>query len=128
MRAAHRRGRTVTLRLRFADMVAITRARTLVHASDATEVLAGAAVELLREQAEEVQSRGCSLVGLSVGDLTDTGNVDDTAQLTLPFGSKARDGLDAALDELRERFGTTAIQRGSLLGRDRGFEMPKLPD
>src|SRR5690606_9701630 len=74
MRAAHRRGRTVTLRLRFADMVAITRARTLVHASDATEVLAGAAVELLREQAEAVQSRGCSLVGLSVGDLSDTGN------------------------------------------------------
>jgi DNA polymerase-4 len=128
IRAAHRRGRTVTLRLRFADMVAITRARTLGHPSDATEVLAGAAVELLREQADAVQARGCSLVGLSVGDLSDAGNDDDSAQLTLPFGSKPRDGLDAALDELRERFGTTAIQRGSLLGRDRGFEMPKLPD
>jgi DNA polymerase-4 len=29
---------------------------------------------------------------------------------------------------VRERFGTEAITRAVLLGRDRGFEMPLLPD
>lgn len=128
LRAAQRRGRTVTLRVRFGDMVAITRARSLPHPTDATEVIAGVAVALLREQAEAVQRRGCSLIGLSVGDLVDSGAGDDTTQLTLPFGTKPHDRLDATLDELRERFGATAVQRGSLLGRDRGWEAPKLPD
>ena len=128
LRTAQRRGRTVTVRLRFGDMVAITRARTLAHASDNTTVLADVAVALLREQAEAVQARGSSLIGVSVGDLVDSARSDDSAQLTLTFGTKPTDGLDRTLDELRERYGAAAITRGSLLGRPAGFEAPKLPD
>ena len=36
--------------------------------------------------------------------------------------------LDAAIDGVRERFGTAAITRAVLLGRDEGFSMPGLPD
>jgi 2,3-bisphosphoglycerate-independent phosphoglycerate mutase len=36
--------------------------------------------------------------------------------------------LDAALDEVRDRFGTAAVTRAVLLGRDSGFAMPLLPD
>ena len=128
LRAARRRGRTVTLRLRFGDMVAITRARTLAHASDNTTVLAEVAVALLREEADSVRTRGSSLVGVSVGDLVDAGAADDATQLTLSFGTKPTDGLDRTLDELRQRFGSGAVTRGSLLGRDAAFETPKLPD
>ena len=128
MRAAQRRGRTVTVRLRFGDMAAITRARTLPHASDNTTVLAEVAVALLREQAEAVEARGSSLIGVSVGDLVDSASADESAQLTLTFGTKPTDGLDRTLDELRERYGGAAITRGSLLGRSAGFEAPKLPD
>lgn len=128
LRGAGRRGRTVTIRLRYGDMVAITRARTLTHPSDRTEEIAEVALALLREQAETVQQRGSSLIGVSIGDLVDTGADDDAEQLTLSFHTKPTDGLDATLDELRQRFGARAVTRGSLLGRDEGFEAPKLPD
>jgi PAS domain S-box-containing protein len=40
----------------------------------------------------------------------------------------AREALDGALDAVRERFGGTAVGRAALLGRDRGWSMPLLPD
>jgi DNA polymerase IV len=36
--------------------------------------------------------------------------------------------LDAALDEARDRFGTDAVRRAVLIGRDPGVVMPVLPD
>jgi DNA polymerase-4 len=38
------------------------------------------------------------------------------------------DALDLALDEVRARFGSSAITRAVLVGRDRGLVMPLLPD
>jgi DNA polymerase-4 len=49
-------------------------------------------------------------------------------QLALPFDSWSGGALDAALDEVRERFGSTAVTRAALLGRDQGVTMPLLPD
>jgi DNA polymerase-4 len=126
LRGAERLGRTVTVRMRYDDLVAVTRAHTLSHPTAATEALGEVAVAILREHHDVLAVRGCSLIGLSVGDLSDAGA--EAGQLTLEFGSKPRDGLDAALDELRDRFGSAAVTRGSLLGKPAGFEMPKLPD
>ncbi|MEZ0292143.1 MAG: hypothetical protein ACAH82_06355, partial [Solirubrobacteraceae bacterium] len=36
--------------------------------------------------------------------------------------------LDATLDALRDRFGSTAVTRAVLLGRDQGISVPLLPD
>jgi len=49
-------------------------------------------------------------------------------QLLLPFDRRHQEALDAALDEVRDRFGSAAITRAVLLGRDRGYSMPVLPD
>jgi DNA polymerase-4 len=49
-------------------------------------------------------------------------------QLELPFGRRDRRALDVALDEVKDRFGTTAITRAVLLGRAEGITMPMLPD
>jgi DNA polymerase-4 len=38
------------------------------------------------------------------------------------------DALDAALDEVQQRFGPTAVTRALLVGRDQGIVMPLLPD
>jgi DNA polymerase-4 len=38
------------------------------------------------------------------------------------------ESLDAAVDAIRDRFGSTAITRAVLLGRDSGWSMPLLPD
>ena len=48
--------------------------------------------------------------------------------LALPFETRRARALDTALDAVRDRFGTTAITRAVLLGRDPGLTMPMLPD
>jgi DNA polymerase-4 len=53
---------------------------------------------------------------------------DDVLQLTLPFEERHRIELDAALDEIRDRFGAKAIVRAVLLGRDARPSPPLLPD
>ena len=63
-------------------------------------------------------------IGLAVANLDD----DDVVQLTLPFDAHAGSALDAAVDAIREKFGTTAVNRTLLLGRDPGVVMPMLPD
>ena len=73
---------------------------------------------------EDLLARGLTLVGISVANLEDACAV----QLVLPFDRADREALDAALDEVRDRFGSTAITRGVLLGHNPGLTMPLLPD
>ena len=65
-----------------------------------------------------------TLVGISVANLEN----DRAVQLTLPLDGYSRDALDRALDEIRDRFGSKAVTRAVLLGRDPGFTVPLLPD
>ena len=124
MRAADRVGRTVTLRLRFADFARITRSHTLPQATAGTEVVLSAARALFAEATPLVQARGLTLIGLAVGNLDDA----DAVQLTLPLDRPRSGPLDDVLDDVRTRFGTAALTRAVLLGRDRGVAMPLLPD
>jgi DNA polymerase-4 len=71
-----------------------------------------------------IESRGLTLIGLSVGNLDDDGAV----QLTLPFDRFAGGALDRAVDLVRERFGSGAITRTLFVGQDDGEPMPMLPD
>jgi DNA polymerase IV len=124
MRKAHRVGRTVVLRLRFDDFGRATRSHTLPHATSHTETVLGAARDLLVSVLPLVAEQGCTLVGLSVGNLDDA----DAIQLPLPFDAAEGTSLDATVDGLRERFGASAVTRAVLLGRDPGVTMPMLPD
>jgi DNA polymerase-4 len=71
-----------------------------------------------------VERQGITLVGLSLANLEN----DTAVQLGLPFGRHRGSELDAALDEIRDRYGATAISRAVLIGRDAGLSMPLLPD
>lgn len=122
MRKAGRAGRTVVLRLRFADFTRATRSHTLPYATFHTETILAAARGLLAAALPLIESQGCTLIGISVA------NLDSNPQLTLPLERKSRTALDAAVDEVRERFGTAALTRGILLGRSQGFTVPLLPD
>jgi DNA polymerase IV len=124
MRTAHRVGRTVVLRLRFADYTRATRSHTLPHATASTETVLVTARELLAASVATIEQRGLTLVGISVANLEDA----DTVQLALHLDGRDQDALDAVLDEVRTRFGSTSITRGVLVGRERGFTMPLLPD
>ncbi|HJQ73447.1 MAG TPA: hypothetical protein VJ814_01080, partial [Gaiellaceae bacterium] len=124
MRAAGRVGRTVVLRLRFDDFSRATRSHTLPHPTASTQTILATARALLATAVPLIQSRGITLVGVAVGNLGDGRSV----QLALPFDSHSSDALDAAVDEVRERFGTASITRAVLLERGAGIAMPVLPD
>jgi DNA polymerase IV len=123
MRSAGRVGRTVTLRLRFDDFSRATRSHTLARATSSTPTILATARGLLAGATPLVRRRGLTLVGVAVGNLGD----DRHVQLELPFG-RPTSALDAALDEVRDRFGTAAVTRAVLLGRDPGLTVPLLPD
>jgi DNA polymerase-4 len=124
MRAARRVGRTVVVRIRFDDFTRISRSHTLPQATADTQAVLAAARELLASVSPLVRSRGLTLVGIAVANLDD----DRAVQLVLPLSGRSRNGLDAALDQVRERFGPNAVTRAVLLGRDQGFTVPLLPD
>jgi DNA polymerase-4 len=124
MRAARRVGRTVGVRIRFDDFTRISRSHTLPQATADTQAVLAAARELLASVSPLVRSRGLTLVGIAVANLDD----DRAVQLVLPLSGRSRNGLDAALDQVRERFGPNAVTRAVLLGRDQGFTVPLLPD
>ncbi len=124
LRAARRVGRTVVLRLRFGDYARATRSHTLPRATASTAAVLSVARGLLVASIPEIERRGLTLVGVSVSNLEDA----RTVQLVLPFEGGASEALDAAVDQVRDRFGSKAITRGVLLGRDPGLTMPLLPD
>ena len=118
LRARSRFGRTVTVRVRFSDLRAVTRSLTLSAPISATRTLAEIAEHLVRGVLEDHPGeRTISLLAISVS------NFDERAilQLELPLrlgGEGCRPGTrqglsrsraDGAVDAIRKRFGTGAI-------------------
>jgi DNA polymerase-4 len=122
LRAAQRVCRTVMLRLRFDDFTRATRSHTLNEATARTPTILRAIRELLGAAMPLIERKGITLVGITLGNLDN----DDAVQLAFPF--ERASALDAALDDVRERFGTAAIKRAVLVGRAERPDMPLLPD
>jgi DNA polymerase-4 len=123
LRRAGRAGRTVVLRLRFDDFSRATRSHTLPRATNETQVILATVRALLATAMPLIERQGLTLVGVAVANLENGG-----VQLTLPFDRHSCSALDAALDEVRERFGAAAITRAVLVGQDEGLSVPMLPD
>jgi DNA polymerase IV len=123
LRLARRVGRTVMLRLRFDDFSRVTRSHTLARPTDETWVVLVTARWLLETAIPLIERRGLTLVGVTVGDLQDA----DSVQLRLPLDPHGS-ALDAAIDDVRARFGHRALTRAVLLGRDERQAPPLLPD
>jgi DNA polymerase-4 len=124
LRAKSRPGRTVTVRVRFADLHSVTRSVTVDTPISATASLAEVAEDLVRAAlADHPQERIISLLGISVSHL----ERDWDLQLELPLGlddDKRRAGskrglarwmADRAIDKIRDRFGSKAVEYGSAL-------------
>jgi DNA polymerase-4 len=124
LRAAGRVGRTVVLRLRFGDFSRATRSHTLPRATAETRTILATARGLLATATPLIERQGLTLLGVAVANLDD----DRAVQLTLPFDRSGGSALDAAIDAVRDRFGSTAITRAVLLGHDQGPAVPLLPD
>jgi DNA polymerase-4 len=123
MRTAGRAGRTVVLRLRFDDFTRASRSHTLPWPTTSTHAILDTARTLLATAMPLIERQGITLVGIAVANLDDSGAI----QLTLPF-DRHTGALDTVLDDVRARFGTDALTRAALLGRDPGWSVPLLPD
>ncbi|MFD6893675.1 DNA polymerase IV [Rhodococcus sp. NPDC060086] len=142
MRRAHRTGRTVVLRLRFADYTRATRSHTLGVSTARTDVLSTTARALLESARPLVADGGLTLIGVAVTNLDGEG----TEQLELPFDEHVpsrdpvsdetspthrpidRHALDTVLDDVHGRFGAGSLTSATLLGRDNRPGVPMLPD
>jgi DNA polymerase-4 len=124
MRKAGRVGRTVMLRLRFDDFSRATRSHSLVRSTAQTHTILATARGLLAASMPTIEHQGLTMIGLAVANLDD----DSAIQLELPFDRSLGVALDEALDNLRFRFGSNAVTRAVLLGRDHGPTVPMLPD
>jgi DNA polymerase-4 len=130
------RGRTITLKIKYADFTQATRSHTLLEPTDSTRIIYAAGVNLLDKLRLKLKLR---LIGLSVSNLIPAGSgvygQENSAQtsLTLP-GIKMRGetdpflppgldidrerALDQALDKARGKFGAAAVVRGKLFKAD----------
>jgi DNA polymerase-4 len=124
LRAARRVCRTIVLRMRFDDFSRATRSHTLAEATSHTETILATARGLLAAAMPMIERQGITLVGVALGNLQDDGAI----QLALPFERQRASAIDATIDIVRNRFGSSAITRAVLLGRDQGLSVPLLPD
>ena len=111
MRAAEMAGRTVTLRVRFADFTTITRSRTLAEPTDVTVEVYGAVAGLFA--ALGLQRARIRLVGVRVERLLPRSEVH--RQLVLGEREEGWSEAERAVDAATRRFGTGSIRPASLL-------------
>ncbi|HEY3967760.1 MAG TPA: DNA polymerase IV [Planctomycetaceae bacterium] len=104
------RGRTVNLKVRLADFRTITRAKTLPEPTNVTGEIWRTATELLAgclaQHADHVR-----LLGIGVSGFEATGPVQ---QSLFPDDEQEKlTQLDVVADRIREKFGSSALNRGS---------------
>jgi nucleotidyltransferase/DNA polymerase involved in DNA repair len=114
LRAAGYAGRTVSLKVRFADFTTITRARTLRDPTDVAQEIYATARGLF--EALGLQRARLRLVGIRVEGLLDADSRPE--QLLLDAPEHGRRDAELAVDQAARRFGPGAIRPGSLLGPD----------
>ena len=115
MRAAQVAGRTVTLKVRFADFTTITRSKTLGEATDVTREIYRTASDLFT--ALGLQRARIRLVGVRVEGLVPRATVQ--RQLVLGERERGWSEADGAVDRAVLKFGAAAVRPATLIGTER---------
>ena len=115
-------GFTVNLKARYADFSTVTRAKTLAAATCDSVAIRDAARELLEKRLDR-DGRALRLLGVSLSNLAHADEISRDL-----FDSNARTNtsrnrtLDSVMDALRERFGASAVSRGTKRGPRRNAD------
>jgi DNA polymerase IV len=115
MRTAQVAGRTVTLKVRFADFTTITRSKTRGEATDVTQEIYQTAADLFT--ALGLQRARVRLVGVRVEGLMPRQAVQ--RQLVLGEREHGWSAADGAVDRATRRYGPHAVRPATLLGTER---------
>lgn len=131
LRAKDRAGRRITIHVRFADFQTITRSMTLAEPTDTTATIyRAAAQQTVRALTEAKRDLGLRLLGISVSQLATVHSVQPELPLEwatdidplLRAGTnqvRAAASVDTAVDAVRARYGTAAVDPASALLRRR---------
>jgi DNA polymerase-4 len=116
LREAALRGRTITLKVKYADFELATRRVTLGHATDdGAEIYAAARAQLARlDLTRRVRLTGVSVSGFDEATPAQLGLFDAGAAGGEPGPDPRREALNAALDDLSRRFGPRAVRPATL--------------
>lgn len=130
LRAQARVARTITIVVRFDDLTSVSRSQTLSFGvDDEVAILAISeallqsvelhhAVRLLGIHASSFLERERNQMQLTFGFEASSGNVRDRAELVSRERQISHEALRDAVDEVRQRFGRTALASASELGED----------
>ena len=110
LRQQDKQARCITLKLRYADFITITRRQTLSQAFDSDQTIFDTGLELL-EKALSQEKRPIRLIGIGVSNLAESGKQLDM----LDFSARRQEQLNRAIDRIRNKYGFTAIQTGRTL-------------
>ena len=108
----------------FDEFTRATRSHTLPGPTADTAAILVALQRLLHDAAGLIREQGITLIGVSLANLDNA----DAIQLELPSDRRDTRSLDSALDRVRDRYGSSSVTRGVLLGTDQGLTVPLLPD
>jgi DNA polymerase-4 len=124
LREAGKKGRTVTVKVKYADFEQVTRRCTLPAPTDDGKVVYEAAAALLEraDLSRTVRLTGVSMSGLDAAPARQLGLFDprpaDADAGSRTAAEPRRAALNAAVDALRERFGSAAVRPATLAERD----------
>ena len=112
MRSEGLKGRTVTLKVKYADFVLITRSMTLDHPTDDGFEIYDSASGLVEKTA--IGKRPVRLLGVSISHLTSPGAEKQLLFFSDEGGSGRKQELNKAMDSIHERFGDKGIKPARL--------------
>ena len=112
------KGRTITLKLKYADFQSLTRSRTLPEPTNTTDIIFQVASELLDavDLIKPVRLIGVGLSNYDNGGAEQLNMLDQMQHhcTAVPRATPKQQQLDKALDAVRNKFGNNAIHRGQL--------------
>jgi len=109
------KGRTITLKIRFQNFTTFNRSKTLENPTNLDDIIFKTVVELLGKV--RCKKGGVRLLGIKLSNLA-SGNERKQLKLLREEEDKKGDKLEQltqSLDKIREKFGTKAVTRASLL-------------
>ena len=108
LREKNKKAKCITLKLRSADFSTTTRHHTLEQAIDADQVIFATTGRELMKREPFLQKQPIRLIGIGLSHLTEAGR-----QLNMLDATAAKlDGLNKAVDKIRQKYGFTSIQTG----------------
>jgi len=115
LRAENLQAGCVAVKIRRGDFTTFSRQQQCQPATQETQVFGAIAERMLERWLARNPRARLRLLGVSLRDLSPLGQADLFAALESPGARR----LDAAVDEIRARFGSQAVQRASSLSGDR---------